>query len=163
MEQCRICGDEARHPYTCKYCGGIHCSSHRLPENHHCSGVSKAKTLGPEFRDSSGQKVRKKRSRQSSRPKAAEVEHTTGNTPSDDELGESGPDVAIDGSLLKEDSTESVSQSSGIGAKVGTALAVLLYPIYVIPSVLGWIWDQIFQKWVLALALVCSLLYQFYL
>ncbi|WP_210416400.1 AN1-type zinc finger domain-containing protein [Halostella sp. PRR32] len=42
MEQCRICGDEARHPYTCNYCGGTHCSSHRLPENHSCSGLDGA-------------------------------------------------------------------------------------------------------------------------
>lgn len=26
-------------PYECRFCGGIHCSSHRLPENHDCAGL----------------------------------------------------------------------------------------------------------------------------
>ena len=26
-------------PYTCRYCGGTHCSDHRLPENHGCLGL----------------------------------------------------------------------------------------------------------------------------
>ncbi len=26
-------------PYNCRHCGGTHCSEHRLPENHGCSGL----------------------------------------------------------------------------------------------------------------------------
>jgi hypothetical protein len=56
---------------------------------------------------------------------------------------------------LKVDEPKSENQNNSIGSKVGTAIAVVFYPIYTIPSILGWIWDEIFQNWILALALLC--------
>ena len=38
-------------PYTCNYCGRIHCKSHKLPEKHDCPNIAEANTLGPEFRE----------------------------------------------------------------------------------------------------------------
>jgi hypothetical protein len=41
--KCDICGKHELLPFTCRYCGGVYCSTHRLPENHDCSGLSKLK------------------------------------------------------------------------------------------------------------------------
>jgi len=38
MTYCEQCGDEIGYlPFKCKYCGGVFCKKHRLPENHECS------------------------------------------------------------------------------------------------------------------------------
>jgi len=38
MTFCEQCGDEIGYlPFKCKYCGGVFCKKHRLPENHGCS------------------------------------------------------------------------------------------------------------------------------
>jgi Zn-dependent protease len=42
--QCQICGIEVIMPYNCPYCGGQFCSQHRLPENHTCPQISRART-----------------------------------------------------------------------------------------------------------------------
>lgn len=39
MAKCDVCGRAENMPYQCRYCGGTHCSSHRLPENHSCPGL----------------------------------------------------------------------------------------------------------------------------
>ncbi|MFP4626068.1 MAG: rhomboid family intramembrane serine protease [Natronomonas sp.] len=39
MATCDVCGEHVNMPYTCRHCGGVHCSKHRLPENHNCPGL----------------------------------------------------------------------------------------------------------------------------
>jgi len=39
VAKCDICGKEEYLPYRCKYCGGVFCYEHRLPENHNCPGI----------------------------------------------------------------------------------------------------------------------------
>lgn len=39
MARCEYCGKEVYLPYKCKYCGGIFCAEHHLPENHDCLGL----------------------------------------------------------------------------------------------------------------------------
>lgn len=39
MATCDVCGKSVSMPYNCRHCGGTHCSEHRLPENHNCSGL----------------------------------------------------------------------------------------------------------------------------
>ncbi|MFN4133914.1 MAG: rhomboid family intramembrane serine protease [Candidatus Hadarchaeales archaeon] len=41
--KCDACGDEVALPFRCRCCGGNFCSKHRLPENHSCKMISKAK------------------------------------------------------------------------------------------------------------------------
>ncbi|MCL7415440.1 MAG: rhomboid family intramembrane serine protease [ANME-2 cluster archaeon] len=41
---CSVCGKKEMLPYTCKFCGWTYCSEHRLPENHHCTGLEILKT-----------------------------------------------------------------------------------------------------------------------
>ena len=36
---CAICGEGTTLPFRCKFCGGLFCADHRLPENHNCSGL----------------------------------------------------------------------------------------------------------------------------
>ena len=39
MATCDVCGAQVSMPYNCRHCGATHCSEHRLPENHNCSGL----------------------------------------------------------------------------------------------------------------------------
>lgn len=39
MARCEYCGKEVYLPYKCKYCGGLFCEEHHLPENHDCLGL----------------------------------------------------------------------------------------------------------------------------
>jgi Zn-dependent protease len=41
---CQTCGIQIDIPYHCPYCGGQFCSQHRLPENHACPQLSRART-----------------------------------------------------------------------------------------------------------------------
>jgi len=41
LPYCQYCGKETYLPFRCKYCGGIFCSEHRLPEKHECPGLEK--------------------------------------------------------------------------------------------------------------------------
>ncbi len=43
MKTCQICGKEETLPFRCKFCNGIFCYEHRLPENHNCTGLSQVK------------------------------------------------------------------------------------------------------------------------
>lgn len=57
MLQCDRCGKEVREEliFSCSYCTGSYCSTHRLPENHNCPGISAASTHGPDFRNVEGE------------------------------------------------------------------------------------------------------------
>jgi len=38
MTFCEHCGEQINYlPFKCKYCGGVYCKKHRLPENHQCT------------------------------------------------------------------------------------------------------------------------------
>jgi len=38
MTFCEHCGEPINYlPFKCKYCGGVYCKKHRLPENHQCT------------------------------------------------------------------------------------------------------------------------------
>ncbi len=38
MTFCEHCGEAINYlPFNCKYCGGVYCKKHRLPENHQCT------------------------------------------------------------------------------------------------------------------------------
>ncbi len=50
MEGCAVCGAEEFIPYVCRYCGGVHCVYHRLPENHECPNIEQARAPKPILR-----------------------------------------------------------------------------------------------------------------
>jgi Zn-dependent protease len=50
LERCAVCGAEEFIPYICRYCGGIHCVYHRLPENHECPNIEQARAPKPILR-----------------------------------------------------------------------------------------------------------------
>jgi len=39
MARCDYCGREVDLPFRCRYCGGLYCAEHRLPEAHGCTGL----------------------------------------------------------------------------------------------------------------------------
>ena len=41
---CQRCGRETFLPFQCPFCGGQFCSEHRLPENHSCQKIDRART-----------------------------------------------------------------------------------------------------------------------
>ncbi|WP_083860946.1 AN1-type zinc finger domain-containing protein [Natrialba asiatica] len=42
MARCEACGEHSSMPYSCSYCGGTFCKSHRMPEKHGCRNLSEA-------------------------------------------------------------------------------------------------------------------------
>jgi Zn-dependent protease len=42
--KCQACNQEVVLPFTCQYCGGQFCATHRLPENHACPKIDTART-----------------------------------------------------------------------------------------------------------------------
>jgi Zn-dependent protease len=44
---CHQCNTEVYMPFRCPYCGNFFCAQHRLPENHNCPEIWKAKTPQP--------------------------------------------------------------------------------------------------------------------
>lgn len=44
---CHYCNVETYMPFKCPYCGNYFCPEHRLPENHNCPEILKAKTPQP--------------------------------------------------------------------------------------------------------------------
>jgi len=41
--KCDYCGKEEALPFKCQFCRGLFCTEHRLPENHACTQIEKAK------------------------------------------------------------------------------------------------------------------------
>lgn len=46
MGKCTYCGDDVLLPFTCTFCGGQFCNTHRLPENHQCPNEPPRTPLG---------------------------------------------------------------------------------------------------------------------
>jgi len=40
---CDYCGKQTYMPYRCRYCDGLFCPDHRLPEKHDCVGLERMK------------------------------------------------------------------------------------------------------------------------
>ena len=99
---CTVCEEPANVEgmvYRCAYCGNPVCPSHRLPENHGCSGERLSDDESPDGR----------------KPKAMELSNTQtlGTAPDLEETIESSPDVAVDGSVAtaESDDTGDVQES----------------------------------------------------
>jgi len=95
---CHVCGSETAvdgMPYRCAYCERPVCSDHRLPGSHNCTGSQLPDDESPSGRE----------------PKQMELgnEQTVGATP--DDIGQSGPDVALDGSIAGADPEPDESKS----------------------------------------------------
>lgn len=79
-------------PYTCSYCGGIHCKRHRLPEKHDCDGVELLSPPGKRFRNkATGRVVEQGDSIKA--PQPIEPKYTVGTRPEPEY--ESSPEVEL--------------------------------------------------------------------
>jgi len=99
VESCVVCDSPTstnEMPYRCAYCGDSVCTDHRLPENHNCSGERLPAEEIPEDRNP--------------QPMDPEDVTTIGTTP--DEIGQSSPDVALDGSIAGNKSAEKEEEKS---------------------------------------------------
>lgn len=92
MAACDICGDDKDFSYTCRRCEGQFCGYHRHPESHDCDGG----LVGDYKQKESG-------------PDSLEVDQPTP-TKAVEEIGDSSPDVAVDGSLKSKPSETSPGQ-----------------------------------------------------
>ncbi|WP_369335083.1 AN1-type zinc finger domain-containing protein [Halobellus inordinatus] len=95
---CLVCGSETAvngMAYRCAYCGEPVCSEHRLPENHGCTGSQL-----PDDESAKGREAK---------PMRLSNDQTVGTTPTD--TGQSSPDVALDGSVVGEESEKDESES----------------------------------------------------
>ncbi|WP_313687616.1 zinc finger AN1 domain-containing stress-associated protein [Halobellus marinus] len=95
---CHVCGSETTvdgMPYRCAYCGNPVCTDHRLPENHTCTGSRLPDDESPEGRESMAMRLNE--------------DQTVGTTPSD--IGQSSPDVALDGSVVGAEEKSEVTES----------------------------------------------------
>jgi len=94
---CHVCGSETADggmDYRCAYCERRVCSDHRLPENHNCTGSQLPDDESLEGREA--------------KPMKLSNEQTVGETP--DDIGQSGPDVALDGSVAGAESEPDESE-----------------------------------------------------
>jgi hypothetical protein len=41
--RCYACSKPTTLPYKCKFCAGLYCDKHRLPESHDCQGLKRLK------------------------------------------------------------------------------------------------------------------------
>jgi uncharacterized protein YkwD len=108
MPQCDRCEKEIREEliFSCSYCTGSYCSSHRLPENHNCPGVSTASTHGPDFRNVEAEIADEnsdlRNTQQETQPSSVEktserdTQSDTGKPHRDWEPDTSSPEVVID-------------------------------------------------------------------
>lgn len=89
MARCQYCRDEAAR-FRCNWCGQAVCGQHRLPENHDCDGSHY------QARDDEKAAVE---------PMDSTSIGRTGGRPAAD-FGESSPDVARDGSIVRDDDSD---------------------------------------------------------
>jgi hypothetical protein len=152
MVSCEYCGDSTGGlTYMCNYCGAAFCQSHRLPEAHDCRSISetrpptsvaheaeavKDKSRGARSTDEIDLGELRERAKQETQPySVVEVEETVGTKPEPDFA--SSPDVAIDGSIASEetsdrpttDSRKEISSSQIIALLVVVVILLLLVGI----------------------------------
>lgn len=154
MAGCDRCRGDDKLAYSCNYCSGSFCTSHRLPENHNCQGLRSANTHGPDFRstdDSSSILGRifgdsKDESDVIAREHHAgmktyggsldpgEPTQPTGGANPRNYEPESSPDVAPDGSIVRagEDNPgQAPTGDEGVGI-VWTLIGIVLLPFIVL-------------------------------
>lgn len=123
MDECTVCGTSNVLTRTCNYCGRTFCSTHTLPENHDCSGIE---GVGEQTKHLQSEIDAKLKGELSGERTALDGEEPTESPASDSRgervreaeanpnrektaprdsprVGDSGPDVAPDGSLVREE------------------------------------------------------------
>lgn len=118
MGECSICGETEHLARKCNYCGGVFCSKHTLPEKHNCPAVRASNNTGKRFESafkdtldesngdtSTTNNVRKPSDLSVGPDKSTESKKNSKTDASREPFsGDSGPDVAPDGSLVEKDS-----------------------------------------------------------
>lgn len=141
MASCEHCGESTGElAYVCDYCGAAFCQPHRLPEAHDCRNISQARPptsvaheSGAVTDKSRGAKSAgeidlgelRERAKQETQPYSiVEVEETVGTTPEPDFA--SSPDVAIDGSIASEETSDEPTTHSRKGVSSSRIIALIV-------------------------------------
>ena len=144
MPKCEYCGESTtRLTYKCSYCDQTLCQSHRLPETHDCPNLANARpptSLGqtanadldlsrgidkslPEI-DMAELRKRAEAEAEGQPYSVAEVQHTVGTKPEPNY--EPTPDVAVDGSIKREEETGAVTNQTDKSDDEGISLRIIM-------------------------------------
>jgi len=155
MVLCGHCGGSTGElAFECNYCGESFCQSHRLPEAHDCANISSTRpptsagdeadafidrSRGAESADEIDLKNLHERAKsETTTPYSViEVEETVGTTPEPD--FDSSPDVAVDGSIARENETVEVTskEREEISTNRTAVLIAALVLLFVIIGILA--------------------------
>jgi len=144
MPKCEYCGESTtRLTYECSYCDQTLCQSHRLPETHDCPNLANARpptSVGQTANadldlsrgmDKSLPEIDKPELRKRAEAEAeeqpysvAEVQHTVGTKPKPNY--EPTPDVAVDGSIKREEGTGAVTNHTDNSDDERSPLRIIL-------------------------------------
>ena len=144
MPKCEYCGESTtRLTYKCSYCDQMLCQSHRLPETHDCPNLANARpptSLGQTANadvdlsrgmDKSLPEIDKPELRKRAEAEAegqpysvAEVQHTVGTKPEPNY--EPTPDVAVDGSIKREEGAGAVTNQTDKSDDEGIPLRIVM-------------------------------------
>jgi len=150
MPKCEYCGElTTRLTYRCSYCNQTLCQSHRLPETHDCPNLANARpptSVGQTANadldlsrgmDKSLPEIDKPELRKRAEAEAegqpysvAEVQHTVGTKPEPNY--EPTPDVAVDGSIKREEGTGAVTNHTDKSDNESIPLRIIMAVLIVI-------------------------------
>lgn len=118
---CAVCGESDQLLRDCKYCTAVYCGKHALPENHNCPGLDKIEDEEEWFRESEtgiptyrGEEVRP-------RPEPIDNEEITTYGSADPQF-DSSPDVAPDGSIVRDEPDDDGETTHGVLKRLVSSL-----------------------------------------
>lgn len=118
MSTCRICGADATgtEGYRCSHCDDVHCSDHRLPENHDCVAFRVGAVSSPDRADAW---QNKRRSQDRSPSKTVDVDENRNPSKSRERSSGGGaPDLNPDGTIAGNTRSTSSSGSTSDGPSI---------------------------------------------
>lgn len=144
MPKCEYCGESTtRLTYKCSYCDQMLCQSHRLPETHDCPNLANARPptslgqtanadldlsrgINKSFSEIDMSELRKRAEAEAEgQPySVAEVQHTVGTKPEPNY--EPTPDVAVDGSIKREEGAGAVTNQTDESDDEGIPLRIVM-------------------------------------
>lgn len=150
MVSCAYCGDATGElAFECDYCGDSFCQSHRLPEAHECPNISAARPPTSAGREADAvtdwsrgansvadielEKLRERANTEDKPYSVVTVEQTVGTTPEPEY--DSGPDVAVDGSIATEGDSGDQRVKEGEGTsniRTGALVAAIVLALLLI-------------------------------
>jgi hypothetical protein len=112
--QCAVCSEHDELLRDCKYCTGVYCPDHALPENHGCPGLAEFEAEDEWVRDRETNVPTVRDDDVRPRPEPLDSDDVTTYGSAESSF-ESSPDVAVDGSIARDDPSETTPTESDEG------------------------------------------------